>query len=35
MFSLFLKEQDGQDRFQFGQDADGSPAGPWGWDDLD
>jgi len=35
MFSLFLKEQDGQDRFQFGQEADGSPAGPWGWDDLD
>ena len=24
-----------RDRFRFGQEADGSPAGPWGWEDLD
>ena len=35
MFELFLKQQDRQDRFRFGREADGSPAGPWGWDDLD
>jgi hypothetical protein len=28
-------EQGGQDRFWFGREADGSPSGPWGWDDLD
>jgi hypothetical protein len=35
MFELFLKQQGGRDRFRFGREADGSPAGPWGWDDLD
>jgi len=35
MFELFRKEQDGLDRFWFGRETDGSPSGPWGWDDLD
>jgi len=35
MFGLFLKEQTGQDLYWFGREADGSPAEPWGWDDLD
>jgi hypothetical protein len=35
MFELFLKQQDGRDRFRFGREADGSPSAPWGWDDLD
>ena len=34
MFRLFLEQQDGQDRFWFGRQADGSPSEPWGWDDL-
>jgi hypothetical protein len=35
MFGLFFEQQGGQDRFRFGREADGSPSGPWGWDDLD
>jgi hypothetical protein len=35
MFELFRKQEDRQDRFWFGREADGSPAGPWGWEDLD
>ena len=36
MFWLFLKEQKGlADQFHFGREADGSPAAPWGWEDLD
>ncbi len=35
MFGLFLKEHSRQDRVWFGREADGSPSGPWGWDDLD
>jgi hypothetical protein len=36
MFRLFFHEQKGhRDRFRFGREANGSPAGPWGWDDLD
>ena len=35
MFELFLEQQDGRDRFRFGREADGSPARPWGWEDLD
>ena len=36
MFGLFLEQQqDGQDRFRFGREADGSPSGPWSWNDLD
>jgi hypothetical protein len=23
------------DQFRFGQEADGTPAAPWGWEDLD
>jgi hypothetical protein len=35
LFGLFLEQQGGRDRFRFGREADGSPASPWGWDDLD
>jgi hypothetical protein len=35
MFELFLWQQDRQDRFRFGREADGSPSEPWGWEDLD
>jgi hypothetical protein len=35
LFRLFLRQQDVRDRFRFGREADGSPAGRWGWDDLD
>ncbi len=35
MFELFLGRQGARDRFRFGREADGSPSGPWGWDDLD
>ena len=35
MFELFRKQEGRQDRFRFGREADGSPAGPWGWEDLD
>jgi len=35
MFELFLKQEGRQDRFRFGREADGSPAKPWGWEDLD
>ncbi len=35
MFYLFLQQQGRQDRFRFGREAaDGSPAEPWGWEDL-
>ena len=35
MFGLFLKRQSHEDQFRSGRQADGSPAAPWGWDDLD
>jgi hypothetical protein len=35
MFELFHQQQDRQGRFRFGREADGSPAQPWGWEDLD
>ena len=35
MFELFLQQQDRQDQFRFGREADGRPSEPWGWDDLD
>ncbi len=35
MFGLFLKQQSHEDQFRFGRQADGSPAAPWGWEDLD
>ena len=33
MFEFFREHE--EDRFRFGQEPDGSPAGPWGWADLD
>ena len=35
MFDLFRKQEGREDRFRFGRKADGNPAAPWGWDDLD
>ena len=35
MFKLFREQESRQDRFRFGREADGSPAEPEGWDDLD
>ena len=34
-FELFLEEQRPADQFGFGREADGAPAAPWGWEDLD
>ena len=35
MFGFFLKQQGSADQFRFGREADGTPAAPWGWEDLD
>jgi hypothetical protein len=35
MFVLGLEQQDTADKFRFGREADGTPAAPWGWEDLD
>jgi hypothetical protein len=35
MFELFREQEDRQDRFRFGREADSSPARPWAWEDLD
>ena len=35
MFELFRGQEGRQDRFRFGREADGRPAGLWGWADLD
>ena len=35
MFELFCEQEGHRDRFRFGREADGSPAEPWGWEDLD
>ena len=35
MFKLFREQEDRRDRFRFGREADGSPAKPWDWKDLD
>jgi hypothetical protein len=35
LFNLFREQDSRQDRFRFGREADGSPAEPWGWEDLD
>ena len=35
MFELFRVQGDRRDRFRFGREADGTPAAPWGWEDLD
>ena len=35
MFQLFLEQNGPADQFRFGREADGTPAAPWGWEDLD
>ena len=35
MFELFRKRADPQDQFRYGREANGSPAKPWDWGDLD
>jgi hypothetical protein len=35
MFGLFLLQQGPADQFRFGRKADGTPAAPWGWENLD
>jgi len=35
MFELFLNRKDPAEQFRFGREADGTPAAPWGWQDLD
>jgi hypothetical protein len=35
MFELFRVQGDRRFRFRFGREADGTPAAPWGWEDLD
>ena len=35
VFGLFLKQQGPADQFRFGREADGTPAAPWSWEDLD
>jgi hypothetical protein len=34
MFELFLEQEGLADQFRFGREADGTPAAPWGWEDL-
>ncbi len=34
-FYLFRLQEDHRSRFRFGREADGRPAEPWDWDDLD
>jgi len=35
MFLLVLEQQGSPDQFRFGRETDGTPAAPWGWEDLD
>jgi hypothetical protein len=35
MLGLFLEQEGHADQFRFGREADGTPAAPWGWEDLD
>ena len=35
MFELFLAQEGLADQFRFGREADGTPAAPWDWEDLD
>jgi len=35
MFELFLEQKGAADQFRFGREADGTPAAPWGWEDLE
>ena len=34
-FGYFRLENRPADQFRFGREADGTPAAPWGWEDLD
>jgi hypothetical protein len=34
MFRLFLEQNGPADQFRFGREVDGTPAAPWGWEDL-
>jgi uncharacterized protein YidB (DUF937 family) len=34
-FNLFCKQADHRVRYRFGREPNGSPAPPWGWEDLD
>ena len=34
MFGLFLQQKGPADQFRFGREADGTPAAPWDWEDL-
>lgn len=33
-FELFIQQTGTGGRFRYGRDPDGTPAGPWSWDDL-
>jgi len=33
--ALFLRQEGLASKFRFGREADGTPAAPWGWEDLD
>ena len=35
LFELFFKQEGRQHQFRFGRKADGNPAEPWGWEDLE
>ena len=35
MFGLYLEQEGAADQFRFGREADGTPAAPWRWEDLD
>jgi hypothetical protein len=35
MFELSLEQEGRADQFRFGREPEGTPATPWGWDDLD
>ena len=35
MFEFFLEQQSRTGQFRFGREADGTPAAPWRWEDLD
>jgi hypothetical protein len=34
LFRSFFEQENRQGRFRFDREADGRPAGPWGWEDL-
>ena len=35
LFGVFLEQKRAADQFRFGREADGTPAAPWSWEDLD